>query len=219
MARVHQAYQPLIYGDRLEIPLPTGLSRIIPVPDPVASKFTFRVDATDIGHLSRRGELDTYFNWLTTLTNVYGTFQGAMPRMIRESLRRMGKAMGIEDVDIFLDAPVIEVGPEERYIEHLQTGAPIPVDTDDQHELYISYYDKMVARAVANFLPEASVGALRRAIDEHNMHLQRASLANMQQQNQAPVPGVSAQGQVDNQIAAAMQAGMAPPATPQTLGS
>ena len=138
--------------------------------------------------------------------------------MVRESLRRMGKAMGIEDVDIFLDAPVIEAGPEERYIAHLQTGEPIPVDADDQHELYVSYYDKMVARAVGNNLPDASVGALRRAIDEHNMHIQRAAQANMQQQNLAPVPGVSAQGQVDNQVAAAMQAGMAPPATPQSLG-
>jgi len=218
MARVQMAYQPMIYGERLEIPLPSGLSRIIPVPDPVAAKFTFRVDPADLGHLSRRGELDSYFNWLTTLSNVFGTFQNGMPRMVRESLRRMGKAMGIEDVDLFLDAPVIEAGPEERYIAHLQSGNPIPVDADDQHELYVSYYDKMVARAVSKNLPDASIGALRRAIDEHNMHLQRAAQANMQQQNLAPVPGVSAQGGVDNQVAAAMQAGMAPPATPQSLG-
>jgi len=216
MARVHQSYQRIAYGSEIELPLPNGLSHIIPVPDPVSAAFSFEVDATDLGHLSRQGEVEAYFNWLTTLTNVYGSFRGAMPRMIREALRKMGKAMGIEDVDVFLDAPVLEEGPEERYIAHLQTGHPIKVHPEDQHEMYVAYYDRVLMQAVEKGIGEASVGMLQRVITEHNAHARRAAATSMQQS--APVPGVSRDGAIDNQIAAALQAGLAPPATAQTLG-
>ena len=218
MARIHQGYQKFAYGDSVTIPLPTGLSHTVPVPDPIAANFAFRVDAVELGHLSSRGEVDTYFNWLTTVTNVLGTFQNAMPRMVRESLRRMGKAMGVEDVDLFLEAPVIEAGPEDRYIEHLQTGKAIPVMQDDQHELYMTFYSRMYDKAVASGSPDASVAELQRAIEMHNGYIRRAQEAAIQAQGTAPVPGVSATGEIDNQMAAAMMAGLPPPAANQNLG-
>ena len=217
MARVQHSYQRLAYGDSVEIPLPGGMSRIVPVPDPQVANFGFRVDPVEMGHLSKRGELDTYFNWLTTVTNTMGTFGGAMPRMVRESLRRVGKAMGVDDVDLFLETPALEAGPEDRYIEHLQTGRPIPVETTDQHDLYVDFYGRMLDRAVELGAGNASVGALQRAIERHRGHAARAAGNAPGPIGSAPVPGMSAQGQMDNQIEAALLAGLPPPATEQTL--
>jgi len=216
LARIHHRYQREIYGETVEIPLGNGLTHTINVPDPIAAEFAFWVDPVDLGHLSKRGEVDTYFNWLTTVTNVFSTFQGSLPRMVRESLRKMGNAMGVEDVDIFLDAPTIEQGPEDRYIEHLQTGLPIAVAAEDEHQLYVSYYNRIGENAVDKGYGGASVGELRRAIDQHNIFIKQQSASGAS--NQAPVPGVNASGDVDNQIQAALAAGLAPPATAQTLG-
>ena len=219
LARKAHCFQPEVYGDYVEVPLPSGMTRVIAVPKKHAAAFAFRVDPVELGHLSKRGELDTYFNWLTTLTNVLSTFQGAMPRMVRESLRRMGKAMGVEDVDLYLDAPSIEEGPEDRYIAHITGSTPeIEVHADDQHEMYIAYYSKVLDKAMASMNPQASPGELRRAIDKHNTFAMQQQQAMSGQPGQAPVPGVNAQGEADNQIMAALQAGIAPPASPQTLG-
>jgi len=218
MAQKAHAFQRDVYGDFIEVPLPSGLSRVIAVPEKTAAAFTFRVDPVELGHLSKRGEVDTYFNWLTTITNTLNVFQGGMPRMVREALRRMGKAMGVEDVDLFLEMPNIEAGPEDRYIAYI-TGAAqeIEVHADDQHEMYIAYYSKILEKAMATANPQAGPGELRRAIDKHNTFVMQQQAAMQGQPGQAPVPGVNAEGETDNQIMAALQAGMAPPATPQTL--
>ena len=218
IAQKAHCFQPDVYGDAIEIPLPSGLTRVVAVPKKHPAAFAFRVDPVELGHLSKQGEVDTYFNWLTTVTNVLSTFQGAMPRMVRESLRRMGKAMGVEDVDLYLDAPNIEQGPEDRYIAHI-TGATLEIEVhpDDQHEMYIAYYSKILEKALVSMNPQAAPGELRRAIDRHNTFVMEQQAAIGGQPGQAPVPGVTSQGQVDNQIMAALQAGMAPPATPQTL--
>ena len=219
MAKKAHCFQPEVYGDYVEIPLPSGLTRVIAVPKKHPAAFAFRVAPVELGHLNKRGEVDTYFNWLTTVTNVLSTFQGAMPRMVRESLRRMGKAMGVEDVDLYLDAPNIEQGPEDRYIAHITGATPeIEVHPDDQHEMYIAYYSKILEKAMVTMNPQASPGELRRAIDKHNTFVMQQQQAMGGQPGQAPIPGVNAEGQADNQILAALQAGMAPPASPQTLG-
>ena len=76
----------------------------------------------------------------------------------------------------------------------------------------------MYDKAVANGNAEASVAELQRAIEIHNGHIRRAQEANIQAQGSAPVPGVSATGDVDNQMAAALMAGLPPPAVNQNLG-
>ena len=126
--------------------------------------------------------------------------------------------MGGEDVDLFLEMPNIEAGPEDRYIAYI-TGATqeIEVHADDQHEMYIAYYSKILEKAMATANPQAGPGELRRAIDKHNTFVMQQQAAMKGQPGQAPVPGVNAEGEADNQIMAALQAGMAPPATPQTL--
>jgi len=215
IARVHHSYQRVLYGTAIEVPLPgKGLSRIIPIPDPEVMHFAFTVDPVELGHLSRKDDLDTNFNWLTTMTNIYGTFQGAMPRMVRESLRRTGKALGIVDVDHYLDTPVIEEGPQDRYMRHLQTGEPIIVSGDDQHDMYIAYYSKLLDQALAQGIPGANVDELKRTIDRHNEFVQAnaAAMPSGNPMNLAPVPGVGPQGEIDNNALAAMLAGGPPPA-------
>lgn len=217
MARIHHKNQRSIYGKQVEIPLSNGLVHTIPVPDPKTAEFAFRVDAVELGHLSRRGDVETQMNWLTTVTNVMQTFQNAAPRIVRETLRQLGKAMGITDVDLYLDAPVIEAGPEDRYIAHLQTGNAIPVYQEDQHQMYIAYYGKILQKAVATGNAGASVMALEDAIEQHNVFVQQAAAANIQQGGGSPVPGMGGEGP-DNQIAAQLAAGQNPGVTAQTLG-
>ena len=141
--------------------------------------------------------------------------------MVREALRRMGKAMGVADVDLYLDAPVIEQGPEDRYIEHLQLGTPLPAYPEDQHQLYVAYYGRILERALATGNAGASPVALQDVIDKHNLFIRQAAASAIRPQGGGGggvVPGMNEQGQADNQIAADLAAGLAPGATEQTLG-
>jgi len=136
--------------------------------------------------------------------------------MTREALRRLGNAMGIEDADLFLDAPVIELGPEERYIRHLQTQQPMPVFEDDQHDMYIAYYSKMQEAAVARGDSEVAIMALRATVDLHRMYAaRRQDVINPQQMGEI-IPGIGAgTGEVDNNLQAALATGGVPDAVPQ----
>ena len=139
-------YQRKVLGTRVEVPLSNGMVRSLHVPDPLTAKFAFDVDPVELGHLSNAGDLQAQMQWLTVLTRTQQAFATGMPRMIREALRRLGNTMAIEDVDLYLGAPTIEVGPEERYIEHLQTQQPILVLEDDQHDMFMAYYARMLSR-------------------------------------------------------------------------
>ena len=67
--------------------------------------------------------------------------------------------------------------------------------------------------------PEVPVAQLQLAIEEHQLYLQQQQeqLAAQAGESAAPVPGVGATGQIDNQVAAQMAAGMTPEQTPQTV--
>ena len=154
--------------------------------------------------------------WLTVTTNAQQSFQGGIPRMTREALRRLGNAMGIEDADIFLDAPTIELGPEERYIRHLQTQEPIMTFEDDQHDMYIAYYRKMQEAAIGRNADEFQIMALRQAIDMHSMYAARRQDVIKPGAMGDIIPGVGAgAGEIDNNMLAALATGQTPQAMPQ----
>ena len=140
-------------------------------------------------------------------------------RMVGESRRRLLKALGWIDVDLYDAAIFGETGPKERYIEMLETGMTIPVYRDDNHEAYLGEYMKLMERAIATTNANVPVELLQLAIEEHHIFLQeqQAMMSSQAQMNPATVPGVGPGGQVDNQIAAAMAAGMTPEQTPQTV--
>ncbi|UCC74612.1 MAG: hypothetical protein JSV86_08700, partial [Gemmatimonadota bacterium] len=216
IAQIGFKYQRQIFGKQVDIPLDNGVIRTIPVPDPAVACFSFDVDPVELGHLSNAGDIQALMQWLTVTTNAQQAFQGGIPRMTREALRRLGNAMGIEDADIFLDAPTIELGPEERYIRFLQTQEPIMVFEDDQHDMYVAYYAKMQEAAVNRNADEFEIMALRQALDMHRMYAARRQEVINPAAMGGIIPGVGAgPGEVDNNMLAALATGQTPQAMPQ----
>ena len=216
IAQIGFKYQRKIFGKQVDVPLANGVIRTIPVPDPATACFSFDVDPVELGHLSNAGDIQALMQWLTVTTNAQQAFQGGIPRMTREALRRLGNAMGIEDADIFLDAPTIELGPEERYIRHLQTQEPIMTFEDDQHDMYVAYYAKMQEVAVNRNADEFQLMALRQALDMHRMYAARRQDVINPAAMGGIVPGVGAgPGEVDNNMLAALATGQTPQAMPQ----
>lgn len=216
IAKIGFKYQRRIFGETLEVPLANGAIRTVRVPDPVTACFTFDVDPVELGHLSNAGDIQALMQWLTVTTNAQQAFQGGIPRMTREALRRLGNAMGIEDADIFLDAPTIELGPEERYIRHLQTQEPIMVFEDDQHDMYLAYYTRMQEAAVARNADEYQLMALRQAMDMHSLYAARRAQVIQPGGAAGVIPGVGAgPGEIDNNLISALATGQTPQAMPQ----
>ena len=213
IARVHHAWQRKLYGKSVTVPLPNGVERKIPVPDAELAYFSFRVDPVDLEHISRRGEIESTLTFLGQATQTISNFRGSVPRVIREALRIAGKAMGITDVDLFLEQPTLERGPVDRYIKYLQKGTPLIVLPQDDHELYIQYYTATLQQLSGD--PNTPVDRLRamaRVIQEHQMHVARKDqqqMAQMAAGTQGAAPG---QGpQADNRVAApAVAAGGVP---------
>jgi len=216
IAQIGFKYQRKIFGQHVEVPLDNGAIRTLRVPDPATACFSFDVDPVELGHLSNAGDIQALMQWLTVTTNAQQAFQGGIPRMTREALRRLGNAMGIEDADIFLDAPTIELGPEERYIRHLQTQEPIMVFEDDQHDMYVAYYAKMQEAAVNRNADEFEIMALRQALDMHRMYAARRQEVINPAAMGGIIPGVGAgPGEIDNNMLAALATGQTPQAMPQ----
>ena len=216
LAQTAFKFQREVFGEAVDVPLANGVIRTLPVPDPMTACFTFDVDPVELGHLSNQGDIQALMQWLTVTTNTQQVFAQGVPRMTREALRRLGNAMGIEDADLFLDAPVLELGPEERYIRHLQTQQPIAVYEDDQHDMYIGYYSKMQEAALARHDSEMAIMALRSAIDVHRMYATRREDVINPAQIGEVVPGIGAgTGEEDNNIQAALATGQVPDAIPQ----
>ena len=216
LAQAGFKYQREIFGEKVDVPLANGVIRTLHVPDPMTACFSFDIDPVELGHLSNQGDIQALMQWLTVTTNTQQAFQGGVPRMTREALRRLGNAMGIEDADLFLDAPILELGPEERYIRYLQTQQPIPVYEDDQHDMYIAYYSKMQEAALSRGDSEISLMELRATIDMHRMYAARRQDVINPGQMADVIPGVGAgPGEVDNNLQAALATGNVPSPTPQ----
>ena len=215
LAQAAFKFQRQVFGKSIDIPLANGVIRTLHIPDPVSACFTFDVDPVELGHLSNQGDIQALMQWLTVTSNTQQAFPTGMPRMTREALRRLGNAMGIEDADLFLDSPVVELGPEERYIRHLQTQQPITVFEDDQHDMYIAYYTKMQEAALARGDDATALMELRQAVDLHRLYAaRRADVINPRQLG-GVIPGIGAgAGEVDNNMQAALATGGVPEAVP-----
>jgi hypothetical protein len=213
------AFQRQVLGNRVEIPLSNGMTHSLHVPDPTSARFAFDVDPVELAHLSNQGDMQAQMQWLTVLTRTQQAFATGMPRMIREALRRLGGTMGIEDVDLYLGAPTIEVGPEERYIEHLQTQQPILVLADDQHDMFMAYYARMLTRLVSTSADESAIMVMQNAIDLHKSYAAERSQVINSGQTGDVVPGVGAgSGEMDNNLVSAFATNSAPSAVPQGAG-
>lgn len=205
-------HQRALFGEELAIPQSGGIIKRLNVPDPEVMPMNLRVDPVAFENQGRQGKLDTEMLVLTTLSNVAANFQNpnAM-RMVNEVLRRFLKAAGWKDGDDYMET----VGdPISRYVEFLETGRDIPVHQDDNHAAYISGYQKIIDRALADGARDIDVSVIRAALERHQMLHNEAQNAT----RLSPVPGVSPEGNIDNQIAAAAATGALPAMTRQVLG-
>jgi len=196
---VIMANQRDVLGPTVEILINKNLSQRFDVPDGEETEVTLRVDPIELGHLGKQNEIDQLLGWVTIYSNAFLQFRGALPRIIRENLRRVGKLMGIDNVDAYLDAPVIEEGPENRYIQSLETGDDMPVQEQDDHPLFIAYYGAILDRALGSTNPlQVPVARLKKAIEEHQRFLDQAQRGQnfAQGPGNAPslIPGFDGQG-------------------------
>ena len=148
MARAHHGFQRQLYGKKIEIPTSSGLVHNIVVPDPELATFAFRVDPVDLEHISRRGQIESNLTFMREATQTLANFRGAIPPVVRELLRRTGKALGFQDVDMFLQQPSTEMGPQERLMEYMLRGdvsMAIPTFETDDSELFFGFYQNLIS--------------------------------------------------------------------------
>lgn len=213
LLQVQFFYQRSVYGKSIEIPGSGGLEVRLDVPDPTQAQFAFEVDPVELGHLSKQGDAEALFNSLTVVSNTLAMFQGALPKPVRELLRQVLTAQGTPDADALIDRPVLDSTPNDRFMELLLNGTPIPVSEGDDHQAFVAYYTAQMGKTR---LSPASA-ELERAIAQHNVYIRRqASQRINAQAQQNPVPGTTELG-TDNIIQAAIDAGEPPP-FPQSQG-
>ena len=182
----------------------------IPVPN---APMAIRLDASALENQSRSDTLEALMTAHTMLVNDAANFQSPSAlRMVDESRRRILKALGWKDIDQFMDIYPDARGPLERYIRALHTGEAIPVLESDNHTSYIQTYTDIGVND-----DRADQVLLEEAIVKHQRIAQRLQAQAQQADPQAPVPGVSAQGGIDNQVAAGLMAGGLPLPTPQAV--
>lgn len=221
MLRIVFYFQREFYGEYMKIP-GDGVLNTIRVPDAAEASFSFVVSLDEMENLSRRGRLESAMMVHTVLTNHSRTFPNGEPRVVRESLRQLLQKAGWKEADLFFDIPVVDVDPKDRYITALRSGKSIVVREDDNHESYLAYYGAKSAELAGGAQDDAgALGLLQEAIAKHQVYLRQRASAGIGSRgggNTSTVPGVSAQGDVDNQISAAVNAGQPPQLNPQQLG-
>ena len=211
-------WQETLYGSTLEVPTALGITRNYNIPSAETARFAFQVDVAELSNKSRAQQMNTLMTAHTLLVNDAANLQDPNAlRMVGESRRRLLKALGWIDVDLYDTSIMGETGPLERYTEMLETGNTIPVYADDNHEAYIAAYLRIAERALATQNPDVPIAMLQLAVEEHQNYLQEQQMQVSPAGPQSPVPGVNAMGQADNQVAAQMAAGMTPEQTPQTV--
>lgn len=214
LARVHQKWQRELYGKALAIPADDDrMVRSIAIPSPEQAEFSFRVDPIELENLSRRGEIESNMTALQLIGQQYANFSGSMPKVVRELSRRVSKTMGFVDVDDYLDMPVLEVGPADRYMRHLETGEDIPVFETDQHQMFIPYYLAVLER-ITGMGHRAVAGdplVILEAVQKHTEFLNRAAQGPVGRAAEGS-PGAEAR---DNVSAPLVRAGTLPAVGPQ----
>jgi hypothetical protein len=218
MARILFEYQQEYFGKLLEVPT-EGVVRTLQVPNPETCRYAFKISLDEMENLSRRGRLDTNMLVLTTVTQFSATFPQGAPKIAREALRRMVRSAGWVDADAYITAPFVDNSPQDRYTTALESGKDIPVYPDDDHLQYIAFYGKKMEAAVMGGNSDIPMPVLVNAVQKHQMYVKQneAMQAVPGGPSASPVPGVSAQGAIDNNISRSLDVGLTPVMSQQTL--
>lgn len=200
LARVHHRFQRGLYGKTIDLPTASGLAQKLVVPDPEFASFAFRVDPVDLEHISRRGQIESYVTFLRESTQTLANFRGSMPPVVRELLRRTGRAMGFVDIDLYLQQPSTDMGPQDRLIDFLMQGNPnaaLPTFPTDDSELFMAYYQSLLEdQTQVERMGEGVAEKLLEAVAYYQNLGNRAQAAQMARQangaRQNGVPGLEA---------------------------
>lgn len=211
-------FQREFWGKTVEVPI-EGVVRTFNVPDPKTARFAFAVGLDEMQNLSRRGRLDSLMMGHTVLTRHAATFPQGEPLVVAESLRRLLKALGWVDAAAYTTEVRPAGSPADRYTKALESGKDIPVHENDQHTAFIAYYGAKMTEAVAEGQDGIPLIVLQNAIQKHQVYLrQKESMQVQDAGNPSTVPGLSPQGDPDNQMVAQINAGLPPEMTNQMLG-
>lgn len=210
MGSMFQARQRQLLGDTTTVVLSDTQSVDIRVPD---APLAIRLTASSLENMSRGDSVEALMTMHTLLSNDAANFQSPSAlRMLDESRRRLLKKMGWKDIDQYVDIYPDSRGPFERYIRAVSTGEAIAVLESDNHPTYIQTYADIIQSE-----PGADAALLDAAIVKHQRIAQKLQAQSQNADPQAPVPGVSATGGIDNQVAAPLAAGSIPLPTPQAV--
>lgn len=213
--RVLFEWQREIYGEYLEVPI-EGVIRKYRVPDPSTTRYAFTVALDEMENLSRRGRIDTQMMAHQLIVNHAVAFaQIGESILAAESMRRSLKALGWKDADAYTTARRVLGSPEDRYTKMLETGRDFPVDENDDPTRFIAFLGAKLQEAVATGNENIPVDRLEPAIQRYQVMLRQKEAAQVTAGRSNVVPGVNAQGEMDNQISQQMQMGLPPQMSPQ----
>jgi hypothetical protein len=197
----------------ISIPGPNGVIHNIQVPDAAVARMGFRVEPTDLGNLSKQGQIETHSASITLFSNLRQQAPDLFPpTLLIEEARKYLLALGNHAAAASLKVPPSAGGPQERIMDYLiGRTVEIPVTQQDDHEQFIAAYQQAIADAATTSSPAFPVAEVQRALAQHQ------AFANARPQPaapQSPAAGFTAQG-------AQMAGGMSPegiPLDPSAIG-
>lgn len=212
------AFQRSAYGKVVKFPTKSELIEVIKVPDAKVARMAFRVEAVELGNLSKQGQLETHSASLTLLANLRQQAPDLItPEILVSEARKALMAYGNVEAAERLKLPPDRGGPLERIRNYIY-GITIEISAyqEDDHETFISAYQREIAIAATNAIANVPIMEIQAALERHQQFAaQRPAMG--QAIPQSPVSGFNANGQPDNDILAALQGGQAPFADPTTL--
>lgn len=212
MGEMYMLRQRRLLGTTTDIPISDTQAATVRVPDPAAALMAIRLNASALENASRSDTLEALMTMHTVLANDAASFQSpSAMRMLDESRRRLLKKMGWKDIDMYLDIMPDTRDPLNRYIRALHTGEAISVMESDNHPVYIQTYTDISTQ------PKADLVILQDAILRHQRIAQQQQAQRTPADPQAPIPGVSAAGGIDNNIQPDLALGNIPLPPPSAI--
>lgn len=216
-ARAAFAYQREAYGTSLAFPADNGVIHNIAIPDPMVARMAFRVEAVELGNLSKQGQVESAAASLTLLTNLNQAQPGLIsPDILISEARKALQGYGNYEAAERLKVPPQRNGPLERVRDFIygRTNG-IPVFEQDDHASFIAAYQQEIQAAVTQPASNIPVGEIQQAITEHQQLAQ--AQAPQPLNPQAPMSGFNTNGAPNNAVMEALAGGQVPFEDPGTL--
>jgi hypothetical protein len=177
------------------IPLANNLNRRIALPDPAIARMSFRVEAVELGNLSKQGQVETHAASISLLSNIRQQAPDLVPPglLISETQKYL-RALGNNAAADMLKTPLHMEGPQQRILNYVYGRTnEIPVYPQDDHEQFMAAYQQEILNAATQPGSAIPIGEIQSALMQHQgLISQRPRPA----EPQSPVPGFNAQGQL-----------------------